>query len=64
LINAFDLVNTLAEPVDNPAEADIGAVVEDLEDLKGWCGWRVEEGGDVCGFAGEGDGVELQGRLD
>lgn len=64
LINALDLVNALPEPVDNPAKADVRAVVEDLEDREGWRGWRVEEGGDVCGFAGEGDGVELQGMLD
>lgn len=59
LIDAFDLVDALAQPVDDPAEGDVGTVVEDLEDLEGRGGRRVEQGRDVGGFGGEGDGVEL-----
>jgi hypothetical protein len=33
--------------------------VEDLQDLEGWRGRGVQEGGDVGGFAGEGDRAEL-----
>ena len=60
LIDTFDLVDALAEPIDDPAKADIGAVVEALENLEGWRGWCIEEGGNVCGLIREGDGIELR----
>lgn len=64
LVDALDLGNALAEPVDDPAESDVGAVVEDLEDLEGRGGWCVEQRGDVRCLVGEGDGVKLDVMLD